>query len=275
MNYARNVCLLLAAGLLLAGCNKNYTAYALTSSGEILEFDTNNPSSIQNTATVTGLDSGESVTAMAYDPGGQLYCITNDGYVCTLDPSNGTAAIVGTAFIDTGTYPLSNPVIGVDPTVSDIRVITPSYNLLVEEGGGAATVGDKLAYASGDTNNGKSPVPAGIAYANPVSGAGDTTLYVLDSTTGSLDYVGSTNADSTTVGNDGVLNTIGSTGVTFLSTGGFAIEQQAGNAYAALQPSGSAVSLYTIDLSNGGAGDVGEIGDGTLTVIALAIPPGQ
>lgn len=274
MNYARNVCLLLAAGLLLAGCNKNYTAYALTSSGQILEFDTNNPSSIENTATVTGLNSGESVTAMAYDPGGQLYCITNDGYVCTLDPSTGDAALVA-QFIDTTTYPLSNPVIGVDPTVSDLRVITPSYNLLVSEAGGDATVGDKLAYASGDTNNGQSPLPAGIAYANPVSGAGDTTLYVLDSTTGSLDYVGSTNVDSTTVGNDGVLNTIGSTGVTFLSTGGFAIEQQSGNAYAALQPSGSAVSLYTIDLSNGGAGDVGEIGDGTLTIIALAIPPGQ
>jgi hypothetical protein len=275
MNIARTIGLLLMPLLLLAGCGKNFTAYVLTSAGQVLQFDTKNPSTIQNTASISGLNSGETITAMAYDPAGQLYCITNDGYVCTLDPSTGVAALVGTQFVDTTTTTLSNPVISVDPTVSQIRVITSSYNFLVSETGGSGTVGTKLAYASGDSNNGKSPVPAGIAYTNPFTNASSTTLYVLDSTTGTLDYVGSIGADSTSVGNSGVLTTVGSTGLTFLSTGGFAVEQQSGDAYAALQPDGAGASLYTIDLSSGGAGDVGQIGDGTLSVIALAIPPGQ
>lgn len=275
MNFAKTVSLLLIPLLLLAGCGKNFTAYVLTSAGQVLQFDTKNPSNIQNTATISGLASGETVTAMAYDPNGQLVCITNDGYICTLDPSTGAAALVGNRFVDTSTNTLSNPVISIDPTVGQVRIVTSSYNFLVPETGGNGTVGTKLAYDSGDTNNGKSPVPAGIAYINPVVNAGSTTLYVLDSTTGTLDYVGSTNADSTSVGNAGVLHTVGSTGITFLSTGGFAVEQQNGDAYAALQPDGSGAALYTIDLGNGGAADVGKIGDGTLSVIALAIPPGQ
>jgi hypothetical protein len=278
MNFVRSACFLLAVPALLAGCGKNFTAYALTSTGSIIQFDTKNPSNIENTATVTGLASGESVTAMAYDPGGQLYCITDDGYICTLNPQTGVAAIVGTQFVDTTASGVtwSSPVIAVDPTLSDVRVITSNYNLLVAESGGTPIDdGTKLAYDSSDTNNGKSPVPMGIAYTNPFSGATSTTLYVLDSATGSLAYVGSTNVDSAAVGNGGDLHTVGSTGVSFLQTGGFAIEQQSGDAYAALQPSGTGASLYTIDLSNGSAGDVGVIGDGTESLIALAIPPGQ
>lgn len=275
MNIARTIGLLLIPLLLLAGCGKNFTAYALTSAGKVLQFDTKNPSSIQNTASISGLNSGETITAMAYDPAGQLFCITSDGYVCTLNPGTGAASRVGGQFVDTTKNTLSNPVISIDPTVGQIRVITASYNFLVSETGGTGTVGTKLAYDSGDSNNGKSPVPAGIAYTNPFTNAGSTTLYLLDSTTGTLDYVGSTGADSTSVANSGVLHTVGSTGITFLSTGGFAVEQQNGDAYAVLQPDGAGASLYTIDLSNGGAADVGQIGDGTLSVIALAIPPGQ
>lgn len=277
MISARTVSLLLISLLPLAGCGKNYTAYALTSSSQVIEFDTNTPSTIQNTATISGLNSGEYVTAMAYDPGGQLYCVTNDGFICTLDPSTGDATLVGTQFVDTTTVnpAFSNPMISVDPTVSQVRVITVSYNFLVPEQGGAGTVGTKLAYASGDTNSGQTPAPAAITYANPFTSASSTTLYVLDSTTGSLDYVGATNVDDTTQGNGGVLHTVGSTGITFASSGGFAIEQQSGDAYAALQSAGAGASLYTVDLSNGGVGNVGQIGDGTLSLIALAIAPGQ
>lgn len=98
---------------------------------------------------------------------------------------------------------------------------------------------------------------------------------MLDSTTGTLDYVDSTNVNGPNAGNAGDLHTVGSTGISFSSTGGFAVEQQNGDAYAALQPSGGQVSLYTVDLGGGSVSNVGAISDGTQSVMSLAIPPGQ
>lgn len=282
--FARFALLTLAAAAALGGCAKNFTAYALTSTGSILKFNTNKPGTINNNVKVNGLTSGKGIAAMAYGTDGKLYCITSDNFVCTLNPDTGAASVIGSAPFTNGlannsnaSQTLTNPSLSFDPVAKQLRVITSEDNLRVGIDGTLVTnpIGTKLAYDKNDSNNGKSPVLAGIAYSNPLSGASSTTLYVLDSTTGNLARVGDADATTPVVADGGDLHTIGSAGVSFSSFGGLAIEPANGNAYAALQPSGTGATLYTVDLKSGAATSVGTISDGNQTISALVIPPGQ
>jgi len=277
------IVLLLAAGAAIAGCQKDYTAYALTATGNILEFSTKNPSTIGSSTTVTlsGGVTNDSVVEMTAQPGTTaLYCITKYGYLCTLDQSSGVATIVSsTPFTSTLTgynssFTLSNAVISFDPVSGDLRVISTGFNLLVDPNTGAL-VGSytAVAFDSSDTNNGKTPVIYGIAYQNPVSGASNTTLYGLESTTASLVRVGDANVGSGDGSvNSGDLHTIGPLNVSLSSNTGFAIGPSDGTGYASLQ-SGSGATLYTIDLNGGNATDIGSIGDGTQVINSLVISP--
>src|SRR5581483_1145821 len=123
------------AALLLAACQKDFSAYALTTTGKVIQFNTKKPGTINSTVNISGLATNQSVVAMAYRPSdGQLYCITNDGFLCTLDPSSGLAAVVGTVPFTqnlgsgNNSVRLSNPVISFDPVADQLRVITADYN---------------------------------------------------------------------------------------------------------------------------------------------------
>ncbi|MDR3418325.1 MAG: DUF4394 domain-containing protein [Nevskia sp.] len=268
---------LLAAAALLVGCNKNYTAYALTSTGTILKFETNKPATVTSSASVSGLSSGVGLAAIAYQPSsGTLYCVTSANTLCTVNPDTGVAALVSTTSATFFTGTLSGQTASFDPVVNQLRVITAQQNLRVNPADGTqANAGTAVAYDSSDTNNGKSPQIAAIAYNNQTSSAANATLYALDSTTGSLVRVGDSGTSSTTSADSGDLHTVGSVGVSFNTSAGFVVEQVHGTAYAALQQSGSGAVLYTIDLSSGAATSVGAIGDGQQTLIGLVVPPGQ
>ena len=274
-----------AAGAALVSCQSDYTAYALTATGNILEFSTKNPSTIGSSTTVTlsGGVTNDSVVQMTAQPGtAALYCITKFGYLCTLDQSSGVATVVSsTPFTSTlpgynSSFTLSNAVISFDPVSGDLRVISTGFNLLVDPNTGAlAGTGSftAVAFDSSDTNAGKTPVIYGIAYQNPVSGATNTTLYALESTTASLVRVGDADVGSSDTSIDsGDLHTIGPLNVSLSSNTGFAIGPSDGTGYASLQ-SGSGATLYTIDLSGGNATDIGSIGDGTQVINSLVISP--
>jgi len=254
--------LLLAAALPLCACQKNYTAYALTSTGSIIEFDTGSPTSIIATETVSGLASGETLVQIAYRPEDDtLYGITSDNLLCTVDPGTGVATLVSSTAFSSDT--LSSPAIDFDPVLDQLRVITTEYNLRVASDGTLVESNTKLAFDSDDTYSGDTPQIAAITYANPDSGATSTTLYALDVTTQSLLRVG--NAAVST----------GSIGVSFTADAGLSIRSGSDTAYAALQQSGSGAALYTIDLSDGAAAEVGLIGGGDQTLISLALVPGS
>ncbi len=279
-NFVR-IAFLIGAAALVSACSKNYSAYALTSTGSIIEFQTNTPATISNSVTVSGLNTGETIVQINYQPStGTLYCITNDGYLCTVDPTSGEASLVAsTPFTETlgnggNTVTLSQPQIGFDPVGGDLRVIATGYNLLVNPDGGLDAVETPVAYSSGDTNNGKTPNLVGIAYSNPVAGATDTTLYALDAETSSLVQIGDANVSNPDSPNGGVLSTVGSLGLAFSTTTGFTIDQASDTGYASLQD-GSGATLYTVDLSSGALTSQGSIGDGTETIISLVIVPGD
>ena len=277
------IALLLAAGAAIAGCQKDYTAYALTATGDILEFSTKNPSTIGRSTPVTlsGGGTDDSVVQMTAQPGTTaLFCITKDGYLCTLDQSSGAATVVGSSpFTSTltgysSTFTLSNPVISFDPVSGDLRVISTGYNLLVNPTTGALVNSyTAVAYDSSDTSAGKTPSIVGIAYQNPVSGATSTTLYAFDETTANLVRIGDAGVGSSDTSIDsGDLHTIGPLNVSLSSNTGFAIGPSDGTGYASLQ-NGSGATLYTIDLNGGNATDIGSIGDGTQVVNSLVISP--
>ncbi len=269
---------LLAAVVAMAGCSKNFTAYALTSSSSIIQFDTSKPGTINSTVSITGLGTGQTVVQMSYQPStGTLYCITNDGFLCTLVPTTGVATIYVppngnslpfTQQLGSGnnTVRLTNPEMCFDPVSGGVRVISSQYNLLVDLNTGTVgingttgTNGTQVAFDGQDVNAKKTPQLAGIAYTNPVAGAGQTTLYALDVTTASLVRVGDNNTGDHGSVDGGDLRTIGVLNAGLNSNSGFAISPNNGDAYAVLQ-NGGPTTLYTVSLDTGAVSNVGQVG---------------
>ncbi len=262
----------LAAALSLCACQSNYTAYALTSTGSIIKFDTSTPTTISATVAVSGLSSGETLVQLSYRPeDAQFYGITNDNLLCTVNADSGVATLVSSSAFSSDT--LSDAAISFDPVQDQLRVVSTEYNLRVSSSGTLAASNTKLAFDGSDSNSGKTPQVAAIAYTNPAAGASSTTLYALDVTTQSLLRVGNSDASATTAVDSGDLHTVGSVGVSFTADAGLSIRSGSDTAYAALQQSGSGAVLYTIDLSTGAAAEVGSIGDGSQTLISLVLLP--
>ncbi|MDB5988507.1 MAG: hypothetical protein JWR16_3560 [Nevskia sp.] len=267
---------LAALTLALAGCNnKDFTAYALTSTGTIVQFATNKPTKITNKATVTGLSGSDSLVQIAFNTAGTLYGVTTNNEICTVDPLAGAVSGCTTSFT---TDRLSNIAASFDPISGKLRVIANDsasssghLNFAIDPTSAAVDTNfssKNLNYA--DSTNG-APQIAAISYDNPIAGASTTTLFALDINNQSLDHIGDKNvgANSTTVAAGGVEG-IGATNISFTSNVGLAIAPQDGTAYAVL---GNAASLYTIDLGNGGATLVDVVHDGDYTLISLTIAP--
>jgi len=279
----RFVGIVLLASVALAGCNKDYTAFALTSTGNILEFATNKPSDINNQVTVTGLSGSETLVQIAYSPNGPLtssdtsvlYAITSTNELCQVNPLSGAVSNCFSAFTSDV---LSNVAASFDPVSGYLRIIandstssTGRVNILLDATTGQLASGQPISYdlSYSDGTSGTPQINA-LAYSNAIEGASSSTLYALDVNDQKLDRIGATNAANTTSVSEGGVDSIGTIGISFTSSVGFAIAPQDGTAYAAL---GGAASLYTIDLGSGLATLVGAIDTANFTVISLAISP--
>lgn len=263
----------LACGLGLSACtHATYTVYALTSSGSLVTFQSNKPATISNTVTVTGLPSGDSLVQLTYRPSdATLYGLTSNNELSTVDPTSGVATVVSTTQFSTQT--LVNATASFDPIEDQMRVLSSQYNYLVDPTSGVvATDGTLIAFDSGDSNVNKTPELLSIAYDNDIPKATTTTLYALDEATYSLVQVGGLNQSTPSSVNDGLLHTIGATGISF-AFAGLAIDEKNGDAIAALAPSGSPAALYNIDLKTGAASEIDTIGNGELTIISIALLP--
>jgi hypothetical protein len=281
----------------LSGCKKNdYTVYALTSNNQVLSFNAGKPDKIISDVTLSGLSDGSSLVQIFYRPSSQvLYCVTTDNELCTLDPDSGAVTLIdsGTTFLpsdlpNTGTNAtLTDVVASIDPINDQVRVIGKSSqsddaNFLVDPDTGQPAAAnpnneEALKFAGGDVNDVDNQVPTlmALAYDPPLADAGSTTLYGLDQTTQSLVRVGDDGAGSgtnTASPSNGEVHTIGALSTKFSNNyAALAIEAKNGDAYAVLATSTS--SLYSIDLGSGSLSLLNTIGDGTWTVISMAIKP--
>lgn len=258
--------------LLSVACEQQRPAYALTSTGRILGFDSAEPTKIDTDVRVSGLAAGESLVQIDYRAASNsYYCLTSELRLCTVNPATGAVSIVNATAFTTET--LVGPVIDFNPAADRLRVIASEQNLRVNPNDGTLVATDAdLFFDSGDVNDGRTPQLAAIAYDRNQSGATITTLFGLDVTTQSLVRVGSKNGTPDSP-NTGRLFTIAALGTAFTSSAGFDIEPDGDTAYAALAASGAGAALYRINLSDGSVDRVGVIDDGDRSIIALTIGP--
>lgn len=263
---------LVALALLSVACEKQRPAYALTSTGRILGFDTAEPSKIKTDVRVSGLPADESLVQLAYRPAdARFYGMTSRVRLCTIDPLTGAASLVSTTAFTAET--LAGPVIDFNPAADRLRVIASEQNLRVNPNDGKLVETDTdVSFDSNDLNDNRTPQLAALAYDRNMSGATLTTLFALDVTTQSLVRVGSKNGSPDSP-NGGKLFTVARLATGFTASAGFDIEPDGETAYAALAANGAPPALYRIDLSDGSTDRVDTIGDGDRSIISLAVGP--
>jgi hypothetical protein len=232
------------------------TIYALSSNNTLLSFNSDVPGTILSSASISGLQAGESLLGIDYRPAiREIWGITNQNRLYVIDSSSGLARL--TATLNTT---VNGTAFGVDfnPVPDRMRVTSDAdQNLRINVETGATTIDGTLSFNTGDTNAAANPNIVASAYTNNFAGATTTTLYGIDS---NLDILAIQNPP-----NDGRLTTVGALGVDTTDQVGFDIAANSFRAFASLTPTGSSASnLYSINLATGAATLVGAIGSGQI-----------
>lgn len=181
----------------------------------------------------------------------------------TLNTSTAVATAIGA-----GPITLASDMVKVgfdfNPTVDRIRVVganNANYRLHPVTGAIAAT-DMNLAFAPGDINAGVNPAVGAVAYTNSFNGTTTTTLY---------NYDDSLNVLTTQIPpNNGVLNTIGISGITVNPADPsvdfdifYNFETGTNDAYLSANLGATSNDhFYTIDLASGSTNLIGKIGNG-------------
>lgn len=235
---------------------------ALTDNNALVTFDSNDLTDFETTG-VTGLSGGETLLGIDVRPAnGLIYGLTDANNIYTID-STGAATLVSTLTVPFTGGQFSG--LDFNPVPDRLRIVgSNDQNLRANVDDGATLVDGTIAYATGDANDGVDPNITAVAYTNsfppsPAPGR-PTILYGIDSV---LDILVRQDPP-----NNGTLNTIGSLGIDFGSTGGFDILSTGLDINTAFAASGS--SLYNIDLGTGGATNLGTIGGGSVNIVGLA-----
>ena len=212
------------------------------------------------TGSVTLADGASLVGFDVRPADGKVYGLAPDGAIVTVDVKTGAWQKVSQLSEvlpkDTGITVDFNPV------ADRMRVIAANgLNLLVNVADGKATVDGMLKYAPSDVAMNKTPTVAAGGYTNSMAGAKETTLYDVDTTTGTL--------LKQAPPNDGVLATVGGLGVKITGPMAFDVWSDGmGKSVGWLVTGGT---LHTVDLMTGTATAVGPISGlkGLITDIAI------
>ena len=267
-----------ALTLLLAPSALAVSIYALTTDNKLLLLDADVPANISSVRPITGLDVGDDLVAIDVRPAtGQLYALSRDASLYTVDPATAVATKVADLSADpadvvapfyTG---LAGTKFGIDfnPVVDRLRVVSDAdINLRVNPANGLTNADLPLAYAPApDRNAGANPNVRDVAYSNNFAGAATTTLFGIDDTT--LDIV------TQNPPNNGTLNSPADPtphfGNALATHAGFDIAPN-GTAYiVGVHP--SEFILVAGDLVTGAADSHGPIGDGTIPIRDIAVAP--
>jgi hypothetical protein len=190
---------------------------------------------------------------------GMLYGVSRDGNIVTIDPKGGQVTMKSKL-----SETLKDGVVAsidFNPAADRLRVMGSdgtSHRVNVDDG--KVTVDGSHKFKDGDANAGKAPKVIAGAYSNSFKGTTATVLYNIDAATGTL----VTQAPP----NDGVLNTIGSLGMTVNGAIAFNIVSSSADKNDAWLVSGG--NLYAVDLKTGKATMAGKLSgvSGKLTDIA-------
>ncbi|MGD9995915.1 MAG: DUF4394 domain-containing protein [Ilumatobacteraceae bacterium] len=239
---------------------------ALTTTGRLLDFAASDPGTVLSSTPISGLIAGEAIVAMDIRPAtGQLFAIgvaNRRGHVYTLNTSNGEATLVNeTAIADD--LPLGGRwSLDFNPVVDRMRLVhsTGASYRVNPRNGALVAIDAAIGPAS----------PSAIAYdRNTPSAPAATTMFSIDATDSTLNIVGG--VDGVPSDNDGVTIPRGPLGVNVVSNlVGFDIAST-GDALATMRTAG-ATRLFAVDLATGAANVVGVVGDGTVSILDIALP---
>ncbi len=249
------------------------TIVALTGQDQLLTFDSSRPSLSLASATITGLQSGETILAIDTRPAtGQLFGLGSTGRLYVINPNTGTSQAVSP-------NPLAAPLSGSEfsmsfnPATDILRIVSNTgEDLRVNPGTAAVTTDATPYYAPNDPNAGTSPDLIGLANSNNVSGATVSTTFAIDARTDALVTQGSIGGAPTSP-NLGELYTVGSLGVPTGTVGGFVVTP-GGQALALFNPpSGTAPLLDSINLATGAATPIGAFSQNSPILDIAALQP--
>ena len=172
---------------------------------------------------------------------GQLYALTSDGIIATVDPASGQASAKSTleAVLPEGV----KITVDFNPVADKMRIIgSDGMNLRVNVNDGAVTTDKPLTFAQTDPASGGTPMIVAGAYTNSVKGTKETTLYDIDGTLGGIFRQAPPN--------DGILNSVGLLGLDAENVA-FDISTDASGVNSAMLLAKG--NLYTVDLTSGKA----------------------
>ncbi len=253
--------------------------YALTTTGNLISFSSNNPATILGSpVALTGITAGQTVEGLDFRPfNGLLYAL---GYNATngqtqlysVNVSTGAATMVGTAV--TLAINIGRLAVDFNPQVDRLRVIgSTGQNYRINPNDGTLVATDTpVSYAAGDARVNALPVIHGAAYTNNFAGATSTALYYYDFNPDNLAVTlppASPNA--------GVMNTVGVSGLNGVSGLDMDIitNQSTGinTTYLTANPNPTSSNFYMVDLATGEARLVGTVGSGNIvTEMAVSFP---
>nr|WP_084362398.1 DUF4394 domain-containing protein [Caldimonas taiwanensis] len=176
--------------------------WVLTEAHELLQIDADRPQQVLQRVRLHGIAEGESIVGMDYRVArGQLYALSDQGRLYTLDPTQGRFQPVGTA---DGRPRLDGRAVGFDfnPVADRLRIVTDrGQNLRMHPDTGALVDADAavegiqpdgvLRYAEGDPNAGRPPRIEAAAYTYNKRDDKLTTNYGIDAGLGLLVRQGS------------------------------------------------------------------------------------
>ncbi len=251
------------------------TIFGMTTTS-LFTFDSATPGTRTTIGTFAGGVVGHTMRGIDFRPStGELYAVSSSsstGQVYKVDTTTAALTAVG------GTFALGSTSTRIsldfNPVVDRLRLVNGTgTNLRVNPDTGAITNDTALAYASGDTNFGTTPLTSGVAYSRNYAGAPTTTLYGYDYQTDSLVTVGTLNGIESP--NSGQLHTVGQTFplITSAASQGFDISGLTGTAYLQTDIGNSAEDfLYTLNLATGAGTQVGSFGIDVIDISAAPVP---
>lgn len=284
---------LLGAAAVLAACSTTTdeplgpiakeTAYAVTASNQLIQFNAGQPQKLMVTRALQGLSPGERLLGIDYRVArGQLYGLGSTGQLYRINTATGQTEKIGT--------PAALPTEGAtewgfdfNPTVDRIRVVNDAgFNLRLHPDTGAIVDGNadlpgvqfdgKLSYDSSDVNAGKAPGIVAAGYTYNKDNDKITTNYALDGKLGVLVHQGSKEGVQPPVSpNTGRLFTVGSLGIGSFSKATLDISDIGNVAYSAVSDRGQA-TWYRIDLATGKATRIGRVGVAS-EIVGAALEP--
>lgn len=273
------LCLMAALAITISlsnTCVKAEELFTVTDGNDVNVVDTNAPTIVTRSGSISGLAATESILGVDYRAnGGGIFALGSLGNVYTIDQNSYAATQVGSTL--SPALAGSSFALDFNPNAAGgslFRFISDTDNNRVIDSttGGYFGAADKtpVFYAAGDANDGVDPNIQGIAYDNNVLGSTATQQYGIDADLGVL---------TTVANNAGTLETVGSLGLAgalLTDEVAFDISGTTGTAYASLQTVGGTSQLYEIDLTNGNATLSGVIGGAAtvrdFTVIPSAVP---